>query len=113
MGLVGVDFDQILALVPEPAAVTVEAYAGSGAYGDTYTAPAAVQGVVIAKRRLVRAPDGSQVVASTTVLVPLDTAAPPRSRVTLPDGSTTLVITAARHDGHGLPVPEHTELACE
>lgn len=106
-------FADVLALLPSPMTVTIEAYAGSGPYGDTYAAAVQVSCWVDVKRKLVRAPDGSQVISESTVLVPLDTTAPARSRVTLPDGQQTLVITAARREAAGLPLPEHLEIACE
>lgn len=106
-------FADVLGLLPEPMAVTVEAYQGSGAYADAYAAAVQVSCWVDAKRRLIRAPDGSQVVSETTVLAALDTVAPARSRVTLPDGSTTLVISSTRREAAGLPLPEHLEIVCE
>jgi hypothetical protein len=108
-----VDFDEFLSLLPDPHTVTIEAYGGSGAYGDVYGDPVPVTCFVDQKRRVVRAPDGSRVVSSSTVYAPLDTPAPGRSRVTLPDGQTTLVISAAARRAAGLPLPEHTEIVCE
>lgn len=100
--------------IPDGHTVTLEAHAGPGAYGDVYDPPAELSGVVVdQKRRLVRAPNGSQVVSSTTVYAPLGTACPDRSRITLPDGQQTLVITTAPRDGAGLDVPEHLEITCE
>ena len=94
--------------------VVVEPYAGRSAYGDTYGAPVTITAWVDQASRLVRAADGSQVVSSTTVYTRLDAVdAPPRSRVTLPDGRRTLVIASYRRDGHGIPVPEHLEIVCE
>lgn len=101
-------------VLPEPHTVSVEAYTGSGPYGDAYAAPVAVTCFADAKRRLIRAPDGSQVVSESTVYAPLDTVCPPRSRVTLPDGQVTLVIAAHRRDAAGLvDAPEHLEIVCE
>jgi len=107
------DFDEFLSLLPEPHQVSVEAYQGSGGTGDVYAAPVTVTGFVVEKRRLVRAPDGSQVVSESTVYAPPGTVAPPRSRVTLPSGDVTLVITAPLLDGAGLGLPDHREIACE
>jgi hypothetical protein len=106
-------FDEVLALLPAAHTVTVEAYTGSGPHGDVYAAAVSVTCFVDQKRKLVRAPNGSQVISESTVYAALETAAPPRSRITLPDGQVTLVISAARRDGAGLPVPEHLEIACE
>ena len=33
--------------------------------------------------------------------------------VTFADGRTTLLLKASRHDGSGLPTPDHWELLCE
>ncbi len=106
-------FADVLAMLPAPHTVTVEAFEGGGGYGDEYADPVEVTCVVDAKRRQVRAPDGSQVLSSATVYAPPGTVAPPRSLVTLPDGSATRVIEAIRRDGAGLPVPSHTEIVCE
>ncbi|GAA3455878.1 hypothetical protein GCM10018962_77120 [Dactylosporangium matsuzakiense] len=106
-------FDEFLDLLPAPHTVTVEPYGGGGAYGDVFGPPAAVRCFVDQKRRLVRAPDGSRVVSSSTVYAPLETVAPARSRITLPDGQTTLVISVARRTAAGLPHPEHVEIVCE
>jgi hypothetical protein len=43
----------------------------------------------------------------------LDVVAPPRSRITLPDGTKTLVIAAHQRDGHGAGLPAHLEIVCE
>lgn len=106
-------FADVLALLPSPMSVTIEPYQGATGHGDTYGEPVEVPCWVDAKRRLVRDGTGSQVVSSSTVLAALDTVAPARSRVTLPDGQTTLVISAARREAAGLPLPEHLEIACE
>lgn len=101
-------------VLPEPHTVTVEAYAGSGPYGDTYATAVTVTCFADQKRRLIRAPDGSQVVSESTVYAPLDTVCPPRSRVTLPDGQQTIVIAAHRRDAAGLAdAVEHLEIVCE
>lgn len=95
-------------------AVTVEAYAGAGPYGDTYAAAVEVTSCHVEdKRRTVRAPDGTEVVSMSTVYAPLATVAPARSRVTFADGRTTLVIAALRRDGGGAPTPNHLEIVCE
>lgn len=92
--------------------VVIEAYAGTTGNGvKQYAPPATVDCFVAAKRRLVRDPRGNQVVSETTVVARLDTIAPPESKVILPDGRTTTVITQSRADGGGLPTPDHVELA--
>ena len=100
--------------LPEPHAVTVEAYRGDGAYGAVYdqavnVAPCFVDDT----RRLVRAADGSQVISESTVYAPADTVAPADSRITLPSGPVTTVITSKALTAAGLPLPEHLELMCQ
>lgn len=92
--------------------VLVEAYAGTTGNGVKQYAPGqTVRCFVDQKRRLVRDQRGEQVVSETTVYAPLATVAPPQSRVTLPGGRQTTVITESRRDGGGLPTPDHVELA--
>lgn len=104
--------------IPQPRTITVEAYQGSGAYGDVYAAPAPVAGCVIEQtRRLVRVQTqdaaGDEAVSSTTVYAPPGTVAPARSRVTLPGGVVAKVLASSFLDAHGLDEPEHVELALE
>lgn len=104
--------------VPDPATLSVEAYAGSGGYGPVYAAPADLAPCVVEEvTRLVRAQtqdaDGQEVTSSTTVYGPFGAVAPPGSRITLPSGRVTRVLAVSRLDAHGLPLPEHTELALE
>lgn len=93
--------------------VTVEAFEGAGAYGPVYGAAVTVRALVRPGLRLVRAPDGSEVVSSTTVFARRGLTAPPGSRVTLPDGRVTTVIACLDQDGGGLPTPDHVELQLE
>lgn len=93
--------------------VQVEPYLGSGAFGDTWGPAFPVPCLVDAKRRLVRDRGGSQVVSETTILADRGPTIPDRSRITLPDGSQTLVIAVRDHDGGDLPVPSHLEIVCE
>lgn len=100
--------------LPEPHTVTVEAYRGSGPYGDIYEQAVIVTPCFVDDtRRLVRAADGSQVISESTVYAPADTTAPTGSRVTLPSGRTTTVITSKARTAAGLPLPEHVELMCQ
>lgn len=94
--------------------VTIEPFLGTTGYGeDEYGPPVTVACFVDAKRRLVRNAEGSEVVSETTIYGPLGTVAHARSRVTLPDGRTPIVINALDRDGGGLPVPSHLEIVCE
>lgn len=104
--------------IPEPAAVVVEAYQGSGAYGDVYATSVDVTPCVVEDtRRLVRVQTqdaaGAEAVSSTTVYAPPDTVAPPGSLVTLPSGRVARVLAVAHLAAHGLPLPEHLELSLE
>lgn len=94
--------------------VTVETYGGdTGAHGPTYGAPAAVRCFLEQRTRTVRNPQGEEVVSSGTFYARLDealTVCTAESRVTLPDGSTTLIIAALPRDGGGLPTPDHLEV---
>lgn len=89
--------------------IEIEPYLGSGSFGDTHGPPVTVRAIVDEKRRMVRGPNGDQVVSETTVYCPLDTNAPTDSRVTV-RGTQTTVISANRHDGGRLPVPSHMEV---
>lgn len=94
--------------------VLVETYGGdTGAGGPTYGAPAAVRCFLEQRTRTVRNPQGEEVVSSGTFYARLDEAlalCTAKSRVTLPDGSTTLIIAALPRDGGGLPTPDHLEV---
>ncbi|SDM46394.1 hypothetical protein SAMN04487981_101605 [Streptomyces sp. cf386] len=91
--------------------VTVEPYEGNSAVGPLYGQPVQVRCFLEEKNRLVRAPDGREVTSSTTFYCRLDAVdAPPESKVTLPGDRQTTVIDQARHDGGGLPLPDHLEV---
>lgn len=92
--------------------VTIEPYVGPDSWSNPqYGFPVTVRCFVDNKRRLVRTPDGQEIVSESTVYAPLDTDCPPNSRVTLPpDGRIARVIDAKRRDGGGLPTPDHLEI---
>jgi hypothetical protein len=90
--------------------VTVEAYEGDGAYGPVYAAPVTVRCFLDQKTRTVVDKEGQEVVSHGTLYAPLATVCPPESRITLPNGDTATVINALRHDGGGLPTPDHLEV---
>ena len=93
--------------------VTVAAYEGDSAYGPRYAAPVAVRCFLEQKTRTVRNKEGQEVVSSGTFyarLAEAQTACVAESRVTLPDGTETLIIAALPHDGGGLPTPDHLEV---
>lgn len=96
--------------------VDVERFAGAGSEGDTWgDVDAGLPCFISDKRRLVRSSTGEQVVSETTVLFPKTTAdVPVDSRITLPalfGGRTSTVLSVSRHDGGGLPTPDHLEVA--
>ncbi|MBW5420271.1 hypothetical protein GKQ77_01630 [Streptomyces sp. BG9H] len=88
----------------------VEPYLGVSSVGDVFGPAVEVRGLLEQKTRLVRSPAGEEVTSSSTLRAPLETVAPAKSRVRLPDGRRTTVIAAVRQDGGGLPVPDHLEV---
>ena len=104
--------------IPEPAAITVEPYEGSGAYGDVFGDPVEVTLCVVEDtRRVVRVQTGTaagkEQLSSTTVFAPLDTVAPAGSRVTVPGGRVAQVLAVSQVTAHGHDLPEHLELNLE
>ncbi|MBG0560724.1 hypothetical protein [Actinoplanes aureus] len=104
--------------IPQPRTIRVEAYEGSGAYGDVYGSPVDVGPCVVDDTNRVVAvqtqdAEGTEAVSSTTVFCPPDANVPPGSRITLPGGRTARVLATSRLDAHGLPLPEHVELSLE
>ena len=93
--------------------ITVEPFEGDGPHGPVFGPPVEVRALLDAKRRLVRAANGAEVISETTLRMRLDHAdqCRPGSRVHLPDGTVSTVITTARHDGRAMPVPSHLEVA--
>lgn len=94
--------------------VTVEPYEGSSARGPVFGALVEVACLLEEKHRMVRNREGNEVVSSATFYCRLDAVtAPPESRVTLPSGRVTTVLTQARHDGGSLPTPDHLEVSLQ
>lgn len=87
---------------------TVETFQGAGAYGDVYAAPVTVSCFAEAKRRLVRAKDGEQVVSESSLYMSVADGAGfvPDSKVTV-QGKVSYVITQNINDAPGLDLPEH------
>lgn len=108
-------------MTPDPLAqwwvhpVIIARLLGKGAYGEKLAAPVTVTGFVDDRRRMVRNGAGTEVMSETTVLLPISTPdVPLGSTVTLPAAfghRESRVLSAARHDGGGLPTPDHLELA--
>ncbi len=90
--------------------ITVEPYLGNSAYGPRYGPATEVPCFLDEQVRMVRSTTGDETVSTSTAYCPLTTAAPAKSRVTLPDGRQTTVIAALRRDGQGLATPDHLEV---
>lgn len=90
--------------------LTVEAYRGSSSKGDLYEAPVEVSCLLDERLQMVTSPGGEKVTSSSSYITTLAHNPPPKSRVTLPDGRVTKVITVARPDGGALPVPSNTQV---
>lgn len=89
--------------------MVVEPYLGQAGAKPTYGAGVTVACFAADKRRKVRNELGEQIISETTVVCPLSTNVPPKSRVTI-NGRTAYVITTSRGDGGGLPTPDHQEV---
>lgn len=110
------DFLTVLAeFFPDLPPITIEARTGTDAYGrPVYAAPVTVPGVIDQTRKLVRSPQGEEVVSSSRVFLAPGVSVPDGSRVTYPDGQKTTSISAAIRRDHGQgELPEHTEITCE
>jgi hypothetical protein len=102
------------AAFPTAHAVTVEAYRGDGATGPIFDLPVVVTPCYVDYvQRLLRAPDGSLVMSTSTVYAQPAVDAPAGTRVTTPDGKSMTVIACGVMSACGLPLPEHTVISCE
>jgi hypothetical protein len=100
--------------LPEPHTITVEASRGEGPVGTIFDqAQPVTPCYVVDKRKQVRAPDGTLTISESQVFAPPTVVAPPGSRVTLPGGRRTVVISISVPSAAGLDLPEHAEIACE
>ncbi|WP_216588591.1 hypothetical protein [Streptomyces brasiliscabiei] len=93
--------------------ITVEPHRGESSTGTLYGPPVQLLCFLDEQTRAVRSPGGEQVTSTSTAYADLDTAAPPLSRVTLPDGRTTTVIQAKKRNGGRLGTPNHLEIQLE
>lgn len=90
--------------------VQVERYAGDSAYGPLHDAATTVDCFIEEGRKLVRTAGGDEVVSETRLFCPIDTPdIPAESQVTV-RGRATKVLASKRHDGGGLPTPDHLEV---
>ena len=92
--------------------VTVEPYTGSGAYGPQYGAPVVRACMVDEKRKLVRAGNGDEVVSEASIYLRRAFLADfkPESKVTLPSGRSSTVITCADRSDGGRGAWQHLEV---
>ncbi|MEU8196341.1 hypothetical protein AB0C10_21395 [Microbispora amethystogenes] len=90
--------------------VQVEPYLGPGPAGPLYGDQVTYPGYVEDKRQLVRSATGDEVVSETTVYLDPGAVIPPESRVTLPSGRRSAVITAATREGPPDPAMDHLEV---
>jgi len=90
--------------------VTVEPYLGEGSHGPVYGSAATVACLLDQVTTLVRAPDGREVTSSASYITPPDHDPPPGSRVTLPGGRVTTVITVERAGIGIAAVPSNTRV---
>ncbi|MFD8611077.1 hypothetical protein [Streptomyces sp. NPDC059631] len=93
--------------------VTIEPYEGSGAYGPVYGDPSAAAALVDETVKQIRDGTGTVTVSTAQVYAGPELVCPVGSRVTLPDGRITRVLTVSHHTAPGLPAPESTEVYCE
>ena len=91
--------------------ITVEPFTGSGAHGPVFGAAVPVTGYLERATQLVRASDGTEVVSSSTFYCDLEENLPAESRVTLPGGETTSVLTIAKYDTAGRSRLDHQEVS--
>ncbi len=84
----------------------VEAYADWGVYE-----PARPLQCFVAEKLASAGPAGTERIAQVTVICRLTDDVPAGSRITLADGLRGYAHAVVRHDGGGLPTPDHLEIA--
>lgn len=89
-----------------PHRVTVEAYRGWNDYEPARNRPC-----FVGERLGSGGPVGTERVGYVTVVFALQEHCPAGSRVTLADGRRGYASAVVRHDGGGLPTPDHLEVA--
>lgn len=99
-----------------PHKVTVANDNGPTGMGSGYADPRELVAEVKDQQRLVRTPDGSQAVSSTTVTVPIDSAVTAGALVTVWAGTVherTSTVIAVERDEDEPPLPSHLILSLE
>ena len=91
--------------------VTVEPYLGTGAYGAQYGPSVALKCLRDDDRKLVRSPEGEEVLTRASLYCLPTANVPIHSRVTLQDGQQGTVFATRLFDGGGLATPNHLEVS--
>lgn len=113
------DWDEFLdECIPEPDTVVVEAPAASGSHGPRFATAVGVPNCIVQDgvkqvRVQTGGASGQSKVSTCQVLAPPDASIPAGSRVTLPSGRVTFVLTSDVLTDNGLELPEHLELMLE
>lgn len=99
-----------------PHTVQVRDEDGGGSMGPSHSRPRSVRAEVKDEQRLIRTADGSEVVSSTTVTVPLDANVAPGALMTVWPGTSAereaSVLAVAREE-NAPPLPSHLILSLE
>lgn len=92
--------------------VSVETFTGRNATSEVWAAPVTLKGFVNDQTHLVRNARDEEVISQSVLYMPIESAAlfVEDSKVTLPSGRASRVITVNSNDGGGLPLPEHVEV---
>lgn len=104
--------------IPTPDTIVVEAYAGSGSYGQQFDTAVGVPLCVVqdgGRATKVQTSGASGEVRTSTgvVFTPLDADIPVGSRITLPSGRVTFALAVETLTDNGLGLPEHLEVSLE
>lgn len=91
--------------------LSVEPYRGATGHGPAYGPAVHLPAFVEQHRRTSRTADGRSITSNTVAYVQLDAPVDitPEARVAV-DGRPAEVIEVKRHDGRGLPTPDHIEI---
>jgi hypothetical protein len=94
--------------------VTVQPQLGEGSAGDVYGGAVPVRCFRDERRRMVRNPQGQEVVSEVTLLCRLRYANvfTPDAKVLLDDGREVFVMQVSRRDDSGLGAWQHLEVVC-
>lgn len=94
--------------------IQVEARTGQDVNGvDVYATPVPVACFLEETNRLVRSPNGAEVVSTVQAYTAPGTTVALDSRVTLPSGRAAQLISIDRHDSAALGLPDHVTLNLE